>query len=133
MDRTLGIFSASTLVLFLITAVMVSSPTGSHTTASGVEGAILVANGFITSDATYKFDGMKDTLNLDVTGTYPDPNTYEVTGDFISAHGGYGDRTGMVVTEALTPHDAKIVVSNGQIISAVMDGSYDMVAQKALN
>ncbi len=132
MDRTLGIFSASTLVLILITAAMVTSPVGGHAPASGVDAALHVAKDFVTGEATYKFDGMADTLKLDATGTFPEPGTYEVTCDFTSAHGGYGDRTGVFVTEALTPHRCILIVANDRVKSALMDGSYDMIAQKTI-
>jgi hypothetical protein len=132
MDRTVGIFSASTLVLIFIAAFMVTSPAGDHSPAGGVDAAIQVAKGFVTGEATYRFDGMADTLKLDATGTFPEPGKYEVTCDFTSAHGGYGDRTGVVVTEALTPHRCVLIVSNGQVTSALMDGSYDMIAQRTI-
>jgi hypothetical protein len=130
MDRTLGIFSVSTLVLVLITAGMVSSTTGLQ--ASGPDGALDVANAYIMNEPTFKFDGMKETLKVDVTGTFPDPEKYEVTVGFTSAHGGYGDRNGVMVTQALTPHCCVLMVESGQVSSAVMDGSYDMVTQKFL-
>jgi hypothetical protein len=133
MDRTLGIFSASTLVLVLITGAMVSSSMGGQKDVTGPDGALLVAKGFITSEATFKFDGMMDTLDLNVTGTYPQPEKYEVTGDFTSAHGGFGDRQSKVVTQALTPHNCIIIVDGKQVASAVMDGSFDMVSQKLIN
>ena len=91
-----------------------------------------MAKSFILNEPTFKFDGMMDTLRVNVTGTYPDPGMYEVTGDFTCAHGGYGDRNGMMVTEALTPHDCRIIVQEGKVTSAVMDGTYDMVAQKII-
>ena len=131
MDRTLGFFSLSTLALVLVTASMLTSPTGSNVSA-GPDGAAQVAKGFILNEPTFKFDGMKDTLKVNVTGTYPDPGMYEVTGDFTSAHGGYGDRNGVIVTEALTPHECRIIVWNGRVTSAVMDGTYDMVLQKQI-
>jgi hypothetical protein len=132
MDRTLGIFSASTLVLILITAAMVTSPVGDHVPAGGVDAALHVAKDFVTGESTYRFDGMADTLKLDATGTFPEPGTYEVTGDFTSAHGGFGDRAGVFVTEALTPHRCILIVSDGRVTSALMDGSYDMIAQKTI-
>jgi hypothetical protein len=130
MDRTLGIFSVSTLVLVLVTAAMVSTTTGQP--ATGPDGAVITATGFIMSEPTFKFDGMKETLQINVTGTFPEPEKYEVTGGFTCAHGGYGDRNGVIVTQALTPHDCVLIVLNGQVTSAVMDGSYDMMTQKFL-
>lgn len=130
MDRTLGIFSLSTIILVLVAAAMVTS-TGQQAT-TGPDGAAYVAKGFILSEPTFRFDGMLDTLTIDVTGTYPDPGMYEVTGGFTCAHGGYGDRNGVMVTEALTPHECRIIVLNGKVTSALMDGTYDMVAQKTI-
>lgn len=124
MDRTLGIFSVITLALILITAVMVASPVASGGSAVGT------AKDFVTHEATYRFDGMADTLKLDATGTAP--GVYEVVCDFTSAHGGYGDRTGMFVTEALTPHRCILTITNDRVTSALMDGTYDMVAQKSI-
>jgi len=132
MDRTLGIFSASTLVLILITAAMVGTSANPQKAPAGVDAAIRVAKGFVTNEATYRFDGMEDTLKLDATGTFPEPGVYEVTCDFTSAHGGFGDRTGMFVTEALTPHRCILIISNDQVTSALMDDSYDMIAQKTV-
>ncbi|AFD00282.1 hypothetical protein Mtc_1530 [Methanocella conradii HZ254] len=126
MDRTLGILIVSALALALLTATMVSV---GHNVMNE-DDALRIAENFITNEATYKFDGMKDTLKLDITGTFP--GGFEVTGCFISAHGGYGDRTGQFVTEALTPHTCIIIISNGKVESATMDGSYDMISQKLI-
>jgi hypothetical protein len=119
-------------VLILITAAMVGTSTSTQKTPAGVDAALQIAKGFVTGDATYRFDGMAGTLKLDATGTFPEPGTYEVTCDFTSAHGGYGDRTGMFVTEALTPHRCILVVSGDRVTSALMDDTYDMIAQKII-
>jgi hypothetical protein len=125
MDRTLGILIVSALALAALTATMVSA---GHALDKGE--ALRIAENFITSEATYRFDGMKDTLKLEIMDTYPDG--YVVAGSFTSAHGGYGDRTGQFVTEALTPHTCIIIISNGRVESAMMDGSYDMITQKLI-
>ncbi len=132
MDRTLGIFSAITLVLILITAAMVGTAADTQKAPAGADAAVQAAKGFVTGEATYRFDGMADTLKLDATGTFPEPGKYEVTCDFTSAHGGYGDRTGTFVTEALTPHRCVLIVTDNRVTSALMDGSYDMIAQKTI-
>lgn len=126
MDRTLGVLIVLALALALLTATMVSV---GHNVMNE-DDALRIAENFITNEATYKFDGMKDTLKLDITGTFP--GGFEVTGYFISAHGGYGDRTGQFVTEALTPHTCVIIISKGKVKLATMDGSYDMISQKLI-
>lgn len=130
MDKTLGIFSLLALLLVIVTAAMVS--TTALPAAEGPDGAVNVATAFVKGEPTYKFDGMEETLKVDVTGTFPEPGTYEVTATFTSAHGGYGDRTGLVVPQVLTPHSCVLMVENGEVTKAIMDGAYDMVAQKFL-
>jgi putative hemolysin len=44
---------------------------------------------------------------------------------FDSAHGGFGDREGQIVTQAITPHTMEVLVSDGMVISAVTDGQWD--------
>jgi hypothetical protein len=132
MDRTLGIFSIIMLILIIITAGMVVTAVSTPRNDGGVTGALKVAKAFVANDPTYKFDGMADTMSIRVTGTFPDPGKYEVTADFTSRQSGYGDRAGMMLAQMLTPHKCVLTVTNGQVTSAVMDGSYDMMAGKAL-
>ena len=102
MDRFLLTTGTACIVLiaafggFVALAEPVSGP-GPY----GVEDALSVASGFIVGDETFKFDGMLDTLTMAHTGTLSSPYTYEVTVSFTCAHGGYGDRTGMMVTQGL--------------------------------
>jgi hypothetical protein len=44
---------------------------------------------------------------------------------FDSAHGGYGNREGQMLTQVITPHKMGIVVSEGKVISAVTDETWD--------
>lgn len=132
MDRTLGIFAVLTLILVLITAGMVASANNTFKNSGSPDDALKIAKNFITNDATYQFDGMRNTLQLDVTGTFPEAGKYEITGEFVSAHSGYGDRTNMMVLQVLTTHSVVLIVSNGQVTSAIMDGKYDMIAQKII-
>jgi hypothetical protein len=112
--------------------------------------ASLVAENFIKSDDTFKFDGMKETLSVrveHVSGlddlitpklsgiamalTLPlGPKEYTFKAKFDSRHSGYGDRTGKYLAEVITPHEVDITVANCQVTSAVMDGKWDMVREK---
>jgi hypothetical protein len=40
---------------------------------------------------------------------------------FDSAHGGFGNREGQMMTQAITHHKIDIIVSEGKVISAVTD------------
>ena len=90
---------------------------------------LALAKQFVTDEATFRFDGMADTLTATIDET-TDPAVATV--NFTSRHAGYGDRSGMMLAEVLTPHEATIKISNGQIVSAVMDGTWDMISQKEI-
>jgi hypothetical protein len=96
----------------------------------GIEDALSAGNTFIIGDETFAFDGMIDTLAITHTGTLASPYTFEITATFTCAHGGYGDRTGMMVTQALTPHTAVLTISKNKVTSAVIDGQWDMLMEK---
>lgn len=115
------------------------------------DAASLVAESFLKTDETYKFDGMKDTLSIRVehASSLEDiiapkfagavmapvtlqagPREYTFKAKFDSRHSGYGDRAGKYLAEVITPHEAEITVVNCQVASAIMDGKWDMVGEK---
>lgn len=136
MDKTLVIFGILTLVFVAVTAgmVIVSAP-GNPATPNGP----VVPNGinnealaiqFVMEGPTFKFDGIAETLKVEIDeGCYPVIATVE----FTSRQAGYGDRTGMMLAQVLTPHRCVLEISHGQVLSAVMDGTWDMLGQKEIN
>lgn len=90
-----------------------------------------IAKEFVSSESTFKFDGMSDTLTVK-PGTAKTPDTYEIIAEFTSRSAGYGDREGKMTAQMLTPHEAVITVEKGKVISAVMDGQWDMMTQTAI-
>jgi hypothetical protein len=92
-----------------------------------------VAREFVISSPTFAFDGMEETLQVQL-GSVTDETIpkYEIHVTFDSRHGGYGDRTDKIVTEAITPHSMVVIVSDGQVISAIIDGMWDEINQKLL-
>ena len=88
---------------------------------------------FVRDSATFKFDGVTSTLKVvDSAPGDSSPSQYIVTVSFQCLHGGYGDRTGQAVTEAVTPHTVAVNVVDGKVVSAVIDGSWDELAQRSL-
>jgi hypothetical protein len=120
---------ANTIIAIIIMGAFpaLSVYTWSNTPHYTEENAIFLATQFLYKMPTYAFDGMSDTVNVVHVDTLRMPNTWEITIEFTSSHGGYGDRTGQIVTMVLTQHQTKIVVSQGQVISVVTDGVYDEV------
>jgi hypothetical protein len=129
MDKTLVIFGILALVFVAVTAGMVvMSASSIHNVPVGSDYEAL-AKQFVMDDPTFKFDGMPETLKVAL-----DENCEPVfaTVDFTSRQAGYGDRTGMMLAQVLTPHRCVLEISGGQVVSAVMDGIWDMISQKEL-
>ncbi|WP_100182067.1 hypothetical protein [Candidatus Nitrosotenuis aquarius] len=85
-----------------------------------------IAREFVVSSPTFAFDGMEETLefgSITILESFPEQHVIDAT--FTSSHGGYGDRTDQVVTQVLTPHIMEIIISEGAVISAVIDGEWD--------
>jgi hypothetical protein len=85
-----------------------------------------IANEFVLSSPTFAFDGMEDTLEFGpITILESFPEQYKLDVMFTSSHGGFGDRIDQIVTQALTPHVMQIIISEGVVISAVTDDTWD--------
>jgi hypothetical protein len=72
---------------------------------------------------------MEDTLEL-IETLYPETeHAFQFVYRFDSTQAGYGDRTGQMLAQVITPHEAIITVEKGVVKSAVMDGKWDMLTQ----
>lgn len=87
-----------------------------------------VAQAWVEENAqTYVYDGM---------GLYHDSSVSQedgsvvVTLGFSSRHGGYGDRTGMMLIQVITPHTIDLTVQDGKVVRAVTDGTFDEMTGK---
>jgi len=97
------------------------------------EGSRKLAEKFVRDSPTFKFDGSPASLKL-VETLYPDmENAWQFVFRFESAHAGYGDRTGQMLAQVITPHEATITVEQGEVVNAIMDEKWDMVNQRMLN
>jgi len=89
------------------------------------------AEDFVKNGPTFAFDGIVSTLVLTNTETI-NSSTWRFTYEFDCSHGGYGDRTGQAVTEAVTHHVEVVTVENGSVISAEIDGAWNEITQEAI-
>lgn len=88
--------------------------------------ALGVAQRFIVTSPTFAFDGDINTLDTEYIGTTKSiPPQYMIRISFDSAHGGFGNREGQMVTQVITLHKMDIVVSEGIVTSAVTDEVWD--------
>jgi hypothetical protein len=95
------------------------------------EDAMEIALEFLRNGATFKFDGIESTIKVEETRILESyPVQYIVIISFDSSHAGYGDRTGQVLAQVVTPHSAWIKVVNGEVVSAVLDNTWDELNQK---
>jgi len=57
------------------------------------------------------------------------PVRHVLTYRFTSSHAGYGDRSRKLTAQVITEHSIKIVVVDGNVESAVIDGKWDETGQ----
>ncbi|MCR4393383.1 MAG: hypothetical protein NUV31_03315 [Dehalococcoidales bacterium] len=115
----------------LAISLVIAGCSGSNE-AKNRERAEKLAYTTVTNEPTFVFDGIKDSLKLLDASKLPSGDGWVFTYTYNSSHAGYGDRTGMVVAEVITPHTAVITVQNYRVVSAVMDGRWDMILQKII-
>src|SRR3990170_1601492 len=88
--------------------------------------AMEVAKKYIVTSPTFAFDGLPETLdveNVSIMESYP--VQYRITVAFDSSHGGFGNREGQILTQVITPHKVDIIVSEGEVVYAVTDETWD--------
>jgi len=96
-------------------------------------GAVQTALDFLLSCPTFRFDGILSSIKVeDVVAESGCPWTWNVQLSFSCAHSGYGDRTGKILLQVITPHKIWVVVQRGTVVSAVIDGIWDELNQKFL-
>jgi hypothetical protein len=88
---------------------------------------------FVKKSPTFVFDGIEETLQLIDGLEISLPYTWTFVIGFESAHAGYGDRTGRMLAEVITPHEAAITIEQGEIVYASMDNKWDMMNQTELS
>jgi hypothetical protein len=87
----------------------------------------------VTHEPTFEFDGNESTLKLKDTQKLASGNGWVFTYTYESAHAGYGDRTNINVAQVITPHTAIITVQKKKVVTAIMDGKWDMILQKTVS
>ena len=91
-----------------------------------------IAEDYLRNSPTFRFDGIEESLTHVVTNAMRCPSCWEFVFEFQCRHAGYGDRTGQMVAQVVTPHTARIVVNRGQVASAIMDEEWDMMQQRMI-
>jgi hypothetical protein len=90
--------------------------------------AIEIARAYVISSPTFSFDGISDSLDMiSVNKLESYPIQYVIEFAFDSAQSGYGNRDGQMLAQVITPHTMSVIVSEGQVISAVTDKVWDEI------
>jgi len=92
--------------------------------------ALGVAQRYVVTSSTFEYDGDINSLKTEYVGStksIPPQHIFKTT--FDSSHGGYGDREGQMLTQMITSHTMVILVSEGKVVSAVTDETWDEIKQ----
>jgi len=84
-----------------------------------IEQSEKIARDYVLNSPTYKHDGHNLKLVKSVPAQCPDCFGY--TYEFISSSAGYGDRSGMMTAQVMTPHTVLIDIAQGEVTRAWMD------------
>lgn len=102
-------------------------PTGDQ----GADEALEIALSLLENAPTYSFDGIEgsmEVIELNIAESWP--VQYFITIKFDCRQAGYGDRTGMVLAQVITTHEASLRVVEGKVTSAILDGEWDEINQE---
>ncbi len=96
--------------------------------------AINIAQEFLVKTPTFTFDGIKDSVTLmqPIEIMKSNSSQYVIQLEFDSNHAGYGDRSQQVLAQVITHHVTQITVSNKEVISALVDKSWDELKQVSI-
>lgn len=87
-----------------------------------------IARNFVQNEATFRYDGIADTLQL-VNTSQLSAGRWEFIFRYDSRAAGYGDRSGQILAQVITPHEARVAVTNYQVTRGVLDDQWDMIKQ----
>lgn len=96
------------------------------------EESLRIAEDFVKRSTTFVFDGIEGSLQFVKRLESNLKYAWTFVFKFESKQAGYGDRTGQILAEVITPHEAVVNVEYGEVKTAVMDERWDMLSQKFL-
>jgi hypothetical protein len=130
-----GIILSVVLVAWYATQMVSQNDTDPAPETVSEEASRAIAREWVeTQSPTYLFDGMEleyvETLYPDIVGC---DACYQFVFAFESRAVGYGDRTGQILAEAITPHEIIVTTENGEVTRVVTDSVYDEMAARTLD
>jgi len=112
--------------------------TGSDSVSVGVnlpvemteEIARQLAEDFVRNSPTFTSEGIEGTLQLVDTQYIDTENAWQFIFQFESLSAGYGDSARQTPLQDILQHEVMIIVEQGIVQSAIMDGLWDMINQR---
>lgn len=116
--------------------VAIKGPSCMHEPANSAacsrEQAARLGSDFITGCATFKFDGIEGSIASVKVEPGQNEQAWQIGYTFRTSHPGHGDRTGQTLAQVSTSHTSQITISNCKIVSAVCDGTWDLIPNRQL-
>ena len=116
------------MVLSLVAGVACDQGQGAVTE----EQSAAIALEFLETSPTFAYDGVAGSIEMVDAEALRCPQCWAFEFDFECLHAGYGDRTGQVLAQVITAHTAHIVVVEGNVTAATIDGVWDMLEQEMI-
>jgi hypothetical protein len=98
-----------------------------------IEESESIARTFLEESPTYQFSGIRDTVELVDSEVKALANSWEFTYEFLSGQSGYGDRTGIDVSQETRTYEARITVWEHKVVRAVINEHWDELYLKFTN
>ena len=84
---------------------------------------------FIQTSPTFSFDGISNTLKVEIISSDVSDSKFLLEGKFKTLHTGFGNREKLDLPVDITKHTIEVVIVDGKIISAVIDNQWDELNQ----
>ena len=97
----------------------------------GEEAAVRDAVSFLKSSPTYRFDGIPDSIRVESVERLA-PGRWRIILKFECRHSGYGDRSGLILLQVITPHRMELIIERGRVVEAVIDNLWDELHQRPI-
>jgi hypothetical protein len=92
-----------------------------------------IARQLIITSPTYSFDGIPNTLEIEIISANIPDSKFLLDGKFKTLHTGYGNRENLDLPEDITLHTILVYIVDEKIISAVIDNQWDEFNQITCN
>ena len=131
-----GVIIVAAIVFgIIVTAVLFSynfefsQDTFDGQTENDSQKALNIAKQFVITSPTFSYDGISDTLEIEIISADNSDSKFLLEGKFKTRHSGYGDRAKLDLSEEITLHTVEVVIVDEKVISAVIDNQWDELNQ----